>query len=191
MNAHGSTTGFVVALAALSVSGNALANHNPEHTTGKGPKSSIEITNTCKVVADEQIDSGLPPEHFLEVTAKIEDTSDDDSSGFNIVMKDADGQQLVKSKTGPKKPSWGEVGALKETLDTADGFVFKIALCQGSFKLDDGAKALNATVQIMTDDGANVISRCDDIEGTDEDESIVLPVDDSGDSISCTVVPVP
>ena len=176
---------IVAAVTALAVSGTVVAKHEPDHSNGKGPKSSIEITNTCSVIADT---SGAvePPRHVLEVVTKIKDASDDDTKGYEIKMMGAVGQQLVKSTTPPKKASWGEVGATNAPEVSEGQLTFEILLCDGKHWLNDDASALNATVQVMTVDGASVLSRCDDNWMTEDvDESIILPVDADDNPISC------
>ena len=185
MKIHGRVTQIVAAIAALAVSGIALAKHEPDHSNGKGPKSSIEITNTCTVIADTSGDVE-PPAHKLQVVTDIKDTSDDDRNGYMIDTTSAAGQQLVKGTKPPKKASWGDLGTTSPPVIEEDKLTFEILLCNGYHKLNDDASALNATVQVKTVDGANVIGRCDDNDMTeDKDESIVLPVDSQGKRISC------
>ncbi len=194
MKTYGKVTGIVAVLAAVAVSGTALAKHKDGHDKGQGPKSSVNITNTCVLEADNMTTSGVP-NHVLKVTTVIEDASDDNSTGFNVDSKTVVGEQSVKSSEPPKKQEWKDVGVAAQDPDIADQV--NIKLCQVPLLRND-AKALNASVWVEVD-GRMFLSRCDDDPdtfcGLDEngekiiceefDESIVLPVDEFGDPISC------
>lgn len=193
MKTYGRVTGIVAAIAALAVSGIALANHEEGHDKGQGPKSSVNITNTCVLEADNMTTSGVP-NHVLKVTTVFEDASDNNSMGFNVDSKTVKGEQLVKSSEPPRKAKWDDVGEATQDPNNVDQV--NIRLCQVP-RLENDAKALNASVQVEVD-GRFYLSRCDDDPDTvcyrddgteyvceEEDESIVLPVDEFGDPISC------
>jgi hypothetical protein len=195
MKTHGKVATSIAALAALAVSGIALADHSPGHSKEKtkGPKSSVNITNTCYLSVDNMTSSGVP-DHVLKVTTLIEDASDDNSTGFTVDSKEVAGEQSVKSSEPPKKQVWKSVGDSQQDPVNADQF--NIHLCELPVLLDD-AKALNASVQVEVD-GRFFLGRCDDNPDTncerddgteyvceEEDESIILPVDEYGEPISC------
>jgi hypothetical protein len=186
MKTYGKVAHIVAAVAALGVSGITLAKHEPGHSNGKGPKSSIEITNTCTLDVDNDTMYGIP-DHKLKVVTDIKDASDDNSEDYQIKMKGAQGHQLVKSTTPPKKANWDPLGRTTLTKNTDEQLIFEIHLCdRENDPLEPEVTALNATVQVMTENGANVESRCDDNETTEDvDESIVVPEDSDGNPISC------
>lgn len=193
MKTYGKVTGVLAVLAAVAVSGTALAGHKDGHDKGQGPKSSVNITNTCVLEADNMTTSGVP-NHVLKVTTLIEDASDDNSLGFNVESKTVSGEQSVKPSEPPRKQQWAEVGVAMQDPNNPDQV--NIRLCQVPLLRDD-ATALNASVQVKVD-GRVFLSRCDDDPETvcyrddgseyvceEKDESIILPVDQYGDPISC------
>ena len=194
MKTNGKVTVMIAALIAVAMSGIALAKHEEGHDKGQGPKSSVNITNTCILEVDNMTTSGIP-NHVLKVTTVIEDASDNNSMGFNVDSKTVKGEQSVKSSEPPKKQQWKDVGYAEQDPDNPNQV--NINLCQTP-RLENGATALNASVWVEVD-GRFFLSRCDDDPDTfcgydedgakiiceEKDESIVLPVDDNGDPISC------
>ena len=73
MKTYGKVTGMIATLAALTVSGIALAKHEPGH--GNGPKLSIDVENLCEVVFSNGEEDGI----FLRVETTVDDTSDNNN----------------------------------------------------------------------------------------------------------------
>lgn len=195
MKTYGKVTGIVAAIAALAVSGIALANHEEGHDKGQGPgpKASVNVTNTCTVVADDCM--GCRPDHILRVSTEIVDASDDPpgAGAAPVDSKTVKGLQRIENPDRGKKVIWTYVGAVVPS-DTIPNPV-DIHLCEMP-TLSNGAKALNAEVQVEVG-GRIFLGKCDDDPSNnvydpdtgklleEYDESIVLPVDENGDPISC------
>ena len=192
MKTYGRVTGMVAVLAAIAMSGTALADHNPNHGTGKEKpkgspgkvksKSSIEVENHC--VPDEDTKS-------LTVYSRIWNQSEDD---VEITYVEVDGFQLVPEPIDPgeevkRKKVWTEVGVAKypkvptvpftivadpEGDDEPVTYKVSISLCTSAPLLDAEAESLNVTTQFMIGK-RNFVNNCDDplLEGDDPD-----PTDD-------------
>ncbi len=170
MKIYGKVTISIAALVALAVSGVALADHKPGHTKdngqGPGPKVSIDITNICML--GDGSEGNEVPENNLRVTTTVEDVSDDPRNEIEVSTVSVQGLQFVEPVAPPKKNKWTPVGA--ETLVSIDDpdvytlvYVHDINICQDP-ALREGAKALNAHVQVMLPDGRNFMRMCDDDE---------------------------
>jgi hypothetical protein len=195
MKSHGKVTRSVATLVALAASSIAFANHEEGHGNkqGPGPKLSVNVTNTCTVVADTC--TGCWPDHVLLVTTEIKNASDDPEVLGEVTpdKKTVGGQQRIKNLGKGKKLIWTDVGMVEQS-DTIPNPV-EIHLCQQP-TLSPNAKALNAEVTVEVG-GRVFYSRCDDNPDNNVydpdtgklleefDESIVLPVDEDGDPISC------
>jgi hypothetical protein len=186
MKTYGKVTGMVAAIAALAVSGIALADHNPGHSKKKdekdppgspGSKFSIEVDNHC--IPD-------PDNNALTVKSKITNESED-----TVVVKyvQVTGLQLVPDQySDEKKPKqiWDTVGAVKmdsmpeiEILEGGfDVYEHTIYLCGTSDELQPEATALNVEVQVMIE-GRNFVGNCDD---QDIDENPEDGIDDADES---------
>jgi hypothetical protein len=150
------------------VSGVALAGHKDGHDKGQGPgpKVSIDITNICKL--GDGSEGNEVPENILRVTTTVEDVSDDPRNEIDVDTVSVTGQQFVEPVDPPKKKKWIPVGATIDSDETPIDaytieFVRDIDICQNPL-LQDGAKALNAHVQVMLPDGRNFMRMCDDDE---------------------------
>ena len=208
MNINGKVTGIIVSLAALAVSGIAFAKHEEGHDKrqGPGPKESVNVTNTCELHVDVDYvpctETECRPDHILLVKTEIADASDDPADGFTLTSKTVKGFQRIKDPTKKgKKPMWKPAGLDYDSKDKPNDSIpgtVEIHLCEGDMVLSDNAKALNAEVTVEVG-GRVFYSRCDDDPDTfcdydengeiiiceEKDESIVLPVDDYGDRITC------
>ena len=187
MKTHGKVANIVAALAALAVSGTALAGHKDGHSNGQGPKLSIDVENLCEVVYNNGVEDGI----FLRVETTVDDTSDDNNdTPAEATKKVIQGVQLVKSPTPPKKNSWVKVGPESDSLDP----VVYLNLCSEN-RLSNDAKALNASVQVWVGD-RNFMSRCDnpflegdDLDGdptTDEVDQSRIDLDEFDPPLSCS-----
>ena len=175
MNGFGKKSLGIAALAALALSGAAFADHKDGHDrgNGQGPQSSIDVENLCDLLVPGEDGVANPT---LRVTTTITDTSDDNNVlPAEATMKRVGGLQFVQSPTPPKKKEWKPVGAIDDTLD----LVVDIDLCE-EMPLEDGAAALNASVQVWVGD-RNFMSRCDDpfLDGDDLDGDGADDVDQS------------
>jgi hypothetical protein len=117
------------------------------------------------------------------------------SGAAPVDSKTVKGLQRIENPDRGKKVIWTYVGAVVPS-DTIPNPV-DIHLCEMP-TLSNGAKALNAEVQVEVG-GRIFLGKCDDDPdtfcGLDEngkkiiceefDESIVLPVDENGDPLSC------
>jgi hypothetical protein len=133
----------------------------------------------------------------LLVTTDIENASGDPDIVGEVTpdSKTVVGQQRIENPGKGKKIIWTDVGKV-DPSDTIQNPV-EIRLCQQP-TLSANAKALNAEVTVEVG-GRVFYSRCDDDPDTfcgydengekiiceEKDESIVLPVDDYGDRITC------
>ena len=178
MKTYGKVTGMVAVLAAIAVSGTALAKHEEGHNNGKGPKVSIDITNICKL--GDGSEGNEVPENILRVTTTVEDVSDDPRNEIEVSTVSVNGMQFVEPVAPPKKDKWTDVG--EDTLVSTDDpddytlvYVHDIDICQDP-ALQEGAKALNAHVQVMLPDGRNFMRMCDDDESNnvyDDEENLI------------------
>jgi hypothetical protein len=177
MKTNGKVGLTIVGIAALALSGIAVADHKPDHDRGKGkgpgPKVSVDITNLCEF-GDGSMDNPIP-DNILRVTTTVEDVSDDPRRAVDVESVTVTGLQFVEPVDPPKKEKWKAVGAevtaaASETqidLYTIE-FVREIDVCQVPV-LEDAAKALNAHVQVKLPDGEVFMRMCDDpfLEGDD------------------------
>ena len=183
----------IVVLSALTLSSATFAGHEDGHGRGQGPKLSVNVTNTCEVVADTCTDCW--PDHVLLVTTVIENASGDPDVVGEVSpdSKTVKGKQRIENPGKGKKLVWTDVGMVEQS-DTIPNPV-EIHLCQQP-TLSSSAKALNAEVTVEVG-GRVFYSRCDDDPENnvydpdtgklleEYDESIVLPVDEYGDRIIC------
>lgn len=188
MKTNGNVARIVAALAAVAVSGVALADHKPGHSKGNGagPKPSVDVENLCELLVPAEDDVVNPT---LRVTTTVTDTSDDNNDGPAVVsQKLVEGLQFVRSAVPPKKKEWKRVGAPDNTLD----LVVDIDLCEG-VPLANDARALNASVQVWVGD-RNFMSRCDDPflpgddldgDGTDDVDQSRIDLDEYDPPLSC------
>ena len=187
MKTYGKVANIVAALAALAVSGTALASHKDGHSNGQGPKLSIDVENLCEVVYSNGVQDGI----FLKVTTTVDDTSDDNNdTPAEATTKVIQGVQLVKSSTPPKKNSWIDVGPEEDSLND----VVYLNLCSEN-PLSNKAKALNASIQVAVGE-RYFMSRCgnpflvgDDLDGdptTDEVDQSRIDLDEFDPPLSCS-----
>ena len=163
MNGLGKQSMGIAALAALAVSGPALAGHKEGHEKGQGPKLSVDVENLCELLVPGIDDVDVLT---LRVTTTVTDTSDDNNEiPAAATTKVVQAQQFVRKDSPPKKKEWMPVGSPGYSLDEQVDF----NLCDG-VPLSDNATSLNASVQVVVD-GRSFNSRCDDpfLEGDDRD----------------------
>ena len=181
MKTYGKVTGMIATLAALAVSGIALANHEEGHDKrqGPGPRTSIDVVNLCEPVQENA--EGQEGE-FLKVTSTITNETGDgveDPLTIEVSQVQVAGLQFVKSQEPPKKKEWKPVGTVdstpdaKLTIDPDDSadYVAYLDICgSDEYPLSEYATALNASVQIMID-MRNFVGQCDDplLDGDDPD----------------------
>jgi hypothetical protein len=189
MKTNGKVATIVAAIAALAVSGIALADQNPGRSkdkgkgTGPGSKISLDVENHCEPLdpMDEDVDFDKP---MLKVTSTIRNDSDVAIPVPVVVAeKQVDGLQLLRHSDPPKKKYWDEVGP-RDTSLVADNpyeplepgasrdYFSYINLC-GDRPLQQNAIGLNAEIKVMLKDvGGNIlrsfIGNCDDVD-TDGD----------------------
>lgn len=170
MKTHGKVARIIAALAAIAVSSIALAEHSKGHGKdkgqGPGPKVSIDVTNLCEF-GDGSMDNPIP-DNILRVTTTVEDVSDDPRRAIDVETVTVTGLQFVEPVAPPKKDKWKSVGATVSESETGIDmytieFVRDINVCEHP-RVEDGAKALNAHVQVMLPDGQNFMRMCDDDE---------------------------
>ena len=172
MKTHGRVAGIIVALAAIAVSGIALADHTPGHSKKKQKdptgqpvsKFSVTLVNLCVLDRENRL-------------LRVESTITNETSGITdpveISQIRANGLQLVPRADHPKKKTWDTVGTVYNKANpqpsiapgVSETYIGTIDLC-GSDPLRDGAKALNAQVQVMID-GRNFVANCDDPDPDD------------------------
>jgi hypothetical protein len=172
MKTYGKVATIVAALAALALSGTALAKHKEGHDkgNGQGPKSSIEVVNLCEPVQKNGMDE---EGKFLMVKSTItNETGDGVDEPLTISQVSVGGLQFVKSEEPPKKKEWKEVGPLEYTDNAgleippfeSKDYITYLDICgSDKYPLSENATALNAEVQIMIDD-RNFVGKCDDDE---------------------------
>jgi hypothetical protein len=179
MKTYGKVIGIIVSLAALAVSGTALAKHKDGHDTGQGPgpRTSIDVVNLCEPVPQDADDM---PGVFLRVTSTItNETGDGVETPVEIDVSQVQirGLQFVRNPNPPKKKTWVTAGSVHSIPDaglsilpdeSAD-YVAYINLC-ASDAIREDATSLNAEIQIMIDD-RSFAGQCDDplLEGDDPD----------------------
>ena len=185
MKTQGKVAIVVATVAAMAVSGIALAEHSPGHGkdkdkgTGPGSNKSIEVVNLCEPVRKDGDDKdGV----FLRVTSTItNETGDGVVEPLTIAVSQVGvgALQFVKSDEPPKKKYWDPVGAVHSTPDAgleidpleSDEYIVYLDICGSeTHPLSENATALNAEVQIMIDD-RNFVGQCDDpqLDGDDPD----------------------
>ena len=191
MKTYGKVTGMIAAIAAVAVSGIALAQPDPDRVTGKDKpkgspglvksKGSVEVENECvpffKNPDDKTGDS-------LRVISRITNESEVD---VTITTAHVDGFQLVPdSTTKNNKKTWVGVGSVTKKpavpidipadpagVKPPNEYVFEIDLCIDK-PLDPDAAALNVTTQFMIKEGdveRNFYNNCDDLD-TDGDGDV-------------------
>lgn len=206
MKIHGKVTQITAVLAALAVSGIAVAEPDPNRVTGKdkdkdapgtpNTKTSVELVNVCKPV-NEYINAVGDTETgtFLKVTSTITNESgngiEDDltlvpSTEIKVSQIHVGGLQLVKSGEKPPKKEWKEAGAVDYTPNAditispeeSKDFTVYLDLCRPvEQKLDPNALALNAEVQIMIYEGDDKPAR--NFIGNCDDPDIYDDIDQS------------
>jgi hypothetical protein len=183
MKTYGKVTGIVAAIAALAVSGIALAQPDPNRVTGKDKdkdapgtpktKTSVQVVNLCEPVESYYDESKMEtvPGTFLKVTSTITNESGDEiedslqigpTTNLEVSQIQVGGLQLVKSDGKPGKKEWKPVGAVDYTPNAeltilpeqSDDYIVYLDLC-GSYNepFDENAIGLNAEVQIMIQEG--------------------------------------
>jgi hypothetical protein len=207
MNAQENVAHIVAVVAALALSGIALADHNPNHGTGKDKpkdppgkpvsKSSIEVVSLCEPAYLNQADA---PGNYLKVTSAITNQSEEIVEIDTIMV---DGFQLVPVTTEPDakgkgKKRWTAVGNTQypgtpappftidvdpEGVDPISYSVY-IDLCQAP-TLSADAVALNVTSQIMVD-GRNFTNNCDDPNPDDEIDQSKIDLEQLVPPLSCS-----
>ena len=203
MKTYGKVTGLVATLAALAVSGIALADHNPNHGTGKEKpkgspgqvksKSSISVVNLCEPASTN---ADLLPGAYLKVTSTITNESEQTVDIAQIVI---DGFQLVPDRIDTERPDkkpkkvWRDVGSTQypdnpmlpfpipvdpEGVNPVQYEVY-IDLCKQPTLRSD-AVALNAKSQIVVDgvDGRNFLANCDDPDPDDDIDQSEIDLED-------------
>lgn len=183
MKRHGRVTGIVAALAAVAVSGIALADHNPGHSKKKPKdgtgqpvsKFSIKLQNLC--VPDEGANKLIVHSTITNGTSGITDP-------VQIETIQVNGLQLVPNPDHPRKKLWDSVGTVdtksdpEPTIDpgATEVYTASIDLCM-SDPLRGDAKALNAQVQVMID-GRNFVANCDDPDPDDGIDQAKISLED-------------
>ena len=185
MKTHGKVATIVVGIAALAVSGIALADPDPNRVTGKDKpkgspglvksKGSIEVENECYPYFENPDDK---TGDTLKVISRITNESDVD---VTITTAEVDGVQLVPDfTTKNNKKTWIGVGTVTDKPAVPlsipadpDGvnppmeYVFEIDLCMTDQPLNPEATALNVTTQFMIKEGdvkRNFYNNCDDLD---------------------------
>jgi hypothetical protein len=172
MKTNGNVARLTAALAAIAVSGIALADHNPGHSKKKKKdltgqpvsKFSVKLENLC--VPDEANNKLIVYSTVTNGTSGITDPVQIDQIHVQAL-------QLVPNPDNPKKKLWDSVGTVdskpnpQPSIDPGASEVYTatIDLC-ASDPLRDDAKALNAQVQVMID-GRNFVANCDDPDPDD------------------------
>ncbi len=183
MKTNGRVTGVVAALAAIAVSGIALADHNPGHSKQKPKdpagkpvsKFSIKLENLC--VPDEAGNK-------LTVYSTITNGTSGITEPVQISQIHVQGLQLVPNPDNPRKKLWDTVGVVDNnanpgiSIDPGAFTVYEasIDLC-ASDALRDDAKALNVQVQVMVD-GRNFVANCDDPDPDDGIDQAKIRLED-------------
>jgi hypothetical protein len=206
MKTYGKVTGMIAAIAAVAVSGIALAQPDPDRVTGKDKhkdapgtpktKTSVELVNMCKPV-NQYINAvgDTVKGTFLKVTSTITNESGDGieddltlvpSTDMKVSQIHVGGLQLVKSGEKPPKKEWKAVGAVDYTPNAditippeeSKDFTVYLDLCHPvEQKLDPNAIALNAEVQIMIYEGDDKPAR--NFIGNCDDPDIYDDIDQS------------
>jgi hypothetical protein len=183
MKRHGRVTGIVAALAAVAVSGIALADHNPGHSKEKPKdapgkpvsKFSIKLQNLC--VPDEGANK-------LTVYSTITNGTSGITDPVQIDQIQVQALQLVPNPDHPRKKLWDPVGTVDNnpspgiSIEPGASTVYEapIDLC-ATYALREDAKALNAQVQIMID-GRNFVANCDDPDPDDGIDQAKIRLED-------------
>lgn len=209
MAVHRNITGIIAAVAAIALSGIALADHNPHHGTGKEKpkdepgkpvsKSSIAVVTLCEPAFVNDADSPVRGD-YLKVTSTITNESEGIVEIDTIVV---DGFQLVPVPAGPEekgkgKKRWTAVGDTQYPGNPAPPFSIDvdperddpvsytvyIDLCEVP-KLAAEAVGLNVTSQIMVD-GRNFTNNCDDPDPNDEIDQSGIDLEQLDPPLSCS-----
>jgi hypothetical protein len=207
MKTYGKVTTIVAAVAALAVSGIALAEPDPDRVPSKDKpkgspgdaksKSSIEVVNTCEPAFENE--AGVPGD-YLKVTSKITNESEEIVVVDEIIV---DGFQFVPDSTDSegrgKKPKkvWKLVGHTEYPGSPAPSFeipvdpegddaVFYevyINLCQQP-TLGTEAVALNVTSEIVVDN-RSFFNNCDDPYPDDEIDQSRIDLEELEPPLDC------
>jgi len=193
MKTYGKVASIVMAIVALTASGTALAEHDPDHVPSKEKpkgapakdksKFSIEVENHCKFDDETNV---------LTVHSKIWNQGD---APVTITDVHVDGFQLLietddSAKSNKKTKTWKSVGRAIYPEEPAVPFQINpdpegeypqpydvlINLCH-NVPLNTDAKALNVTTQFMIDD-RNFYGNCDNVDSDGDGD----PLNDGDES---------